>query len=117
MKKKKKFDSNKVLVNREKMLLLAQQDWEKSIISKNQFRLLATFFHPDFKNIWDYKPMDTYKLRMEQETLDSNFWEFYKITPDFCLPTNMIYGLYKEFIFNNVNNFSMIKEHYNIDNI
>lgn len=109
-----KIDDSVIRKNRNEMLLLAIQELEKGIISRKEWRLLATFFHPSFKDIWDYTPMEEWKIRIEQERFDSNFWKFYKITPDYSLPSDVVYRLYKEYIFNNIENYPLVKEKYKI---
>lgn len=109
-KKRTNIDDNMILRNRFELFNMAKQDWENGLISRNFFRLLVHFFHPDFKNIWDYKPMDTSELRREMYELDNNFWKTYKINPDFALPIDCIYKLYKEYIEENLENYPLIKE-------
>lgn len=106
------IDEGIVLKNRHEMQILANQDWENGVIPQNQYRLLSTFFHPGFKNIWDYKPIETTKLRSEMYTLDSKFWSFYKVSPDFSIPPEVIYNLFKQYLLKQVDNYPLIKEKY-----
>ena len=76
----------------------AIDDWKQGKIDKNLYRALSFVFHPDFKNTWDYVPPERQEYTRQINILDSNFWHYYKITPDYVIPSNMVYVLYKEFM-------------------
>lgn len=96
--KRRTIDDSKVLANRLELMDLAVDDWQHGRIDKNLFRALSFVFHPDFKNLWDYVPPERQDYTRQMYILDSNFWNYYKISPDYLIPSNMVYELYKEFI-------------------
>lgn len=103
-KKRDNNDTSIVLSNRLELRNLANNDWKQGKISKELFRILSFVFHPDFKNTWDYVPPERQVYTRQMHQLDSNFWRLYKLTPDFVIPAKMVYELYKEFVFQHLNN-------------
>lgn len=97
-------DTSIVLSNRLELSNLANNDWKQGKISKELFRILSFVFHPDFKNTWDYVPPERQAYTQQMYQLDTNFWRSYKLTPDFVIPAKMVYELYKEFVFQHLNN-------------
>lgn len=100
--------------NRKKMLRLAREEYKQGIISMGEYMLWHYLFHIDFKNIFDYTPMEEAGTRAELEKLDSNFWKSYKITPDYVIPSDFVFGLYKEFVVKNIENYPLVKKKYNL---
>ena len=96
--RRKIIDDSKVLTNRSELMSFAIDDWKQGKIDKNLYRALSFVFHPDFKNTWDYVPPERQEYTRQINILDSNFWHYYKITPDYVIPSNMVYVLYKEFM-------------------
>lgn len=96
--KRKTIDDSKVLANRLELMDFAVDDWQQGKIDKNIFRALSFVFHPNFKNQWDYIPPERQDYTRQMYILDSNFWNYYKISPDYVIPSSMVYSLYKEFI-------------------
>ena len=96
--KRRNIDDSKVLANRLELMDFAVEDGQQGKIDKNLFRALSFVFHPDFKNSWDYVPPERQDYTQQMYILDSNFWNYYKISPDYVIPSSMVYSLYKEFI-------------------
>ena len=97
-KKRRIVDHSKVLANRLELKELADNDYQHGKIDKNLYQALSFVFHPDFKNNWDHVPKERQEYTRQMNTLDTNFWNYYKITPDYVIPSNMVYSLYKEFM-------------------
>lgn len=102
-KKSDYIDAGKVLSNRSEMHLLAYNDWKEGKIDKEFFRAICFVFHPDFNNTWDYVPPERQEYTGRMRRLDSNFWKTYKITPDFVIPANIVYELYKVYFSQQMN--------------
>lgn len=96
--KRQVIDNSKVLSNRIELTNLAIDDWEHGKIDRELYRTLSYIFHPNFKNIWDYVPPERQSYTIQMHKLDSDFWELYKLTPDFAIPANIVYELYKDYI-------------------
>ena len=96
--KRRIIDHSKVLANRLELMNLAVDDWQQGKIDKNLFHALSFLFHPDLKNTWDYVPPERQDYTRKMYVLDSNFWNYYKISPDYVIPSSMVYSLYKEFV-------------------
>ena len=91
------LDETKVLNNRLELMNLAYKDLSHGRINKDLYRMFGFVFHPDFRNIWDYVPPERQEYTKQMYILDSNFWKSYKITPDFAIPAEMVYELYKAY--------------------
>lgn len=96
--KREKLDYSKIWSNRIELHNLACNDWKQRKINKELFRTLSFLFHPDFRNPWDYVPSERREYTSQMYKLDSNFWKSYKLTPDFVIPANIVYELYKEYV-------------------
>ena len=104
-KKRKSIDETKVSNNRSKLMNLAYKDWSHGRINKDLYRMFGFVFHPDFRNIWDYVPPERQEYTRQMYKLDSNFWKSYKITPDFAIPAEMVYELYKAYASHYLNDY------------
>lgn len=101
------IDESKVLNNRLKLMNLASEDWAKNKINIDLYSTLCFVFHPDFRNMWDYVPPERQEYTRQMYKLDSNFWKSYKITPDFVIPAEMVYEIYKVYASQYLNDYLM----------
>lgn len=97
-KKRTVIDYAKLFSNRKKLLEFAREEFTSGKISKRVYGILNFVFHPDFKNTFDYVPPERQDYTRQMWKFDSGFWEYYKIGPDFVLPVEMVYELYKSYI-------------------
>ncbi|MDE6269458.1 MAG: hypothetical protein K2M12_01220 [Muribaculaceae bacterium] len=100
----------KMLDNRDYMRKLAGDDWKNGRISDDVGHTLMFVFHRDFKNFFDYVPPERQEYTSQMNKLDSSFWKHYRIRPDFVLPADMVYQLYKAYIIEHKDEYPAINQ-------
>lgn len=97
------LDDAQIFNNRVKLQKLARKDWKQGRIDSELYSILSSFFHPDLGNLWDYVPPERQEYTSNKLRIDSQFWEQYRIRPDFVLPPEMVYELYKDYAVEHLN--------------
>lgn len=92
------IDDHKIWENRSAMLKCARQEYEKGMITREILEIFVFVSHPDFRKMFDYVPPERQEYTMRMQKMDLAFWKRYRITPDYVLPVNFIYELYKSHI-------------------
>ena len=98
LKNKLRLDNGLIARNREALLKLALEDYNNGGISKKELGYFSHVCHISFRDWMDSVPMDRADYHITMQRTDKLFWESYKLTPDFRIPPEIVYALYKNYV-------------------